>query len=316
MKMDIDLVYLWVDGNDPQWQAKKSAFIGISNDNSESNCKGRYVSNDELKYSLRSVEKYAPWIRKIFIVTDNQMPDWLNMDNPKINIIDHSQLIPEAGLPCFNSAVIESYLYKIPDLSEHFLFANDDMFFSAAVSPDFFFKEDGFPIVRLKRKPFGKWHYRIYCFGKFLTGKKPSRHQKIVTDSALLVEKMVGKYYSDQHHHNFDAYKKSDFREAIEKIFAKQTEKSLQHHTRNKEDFHRSAISFYALAIGHGHLKYVTNRESMRIPVHNPDFIEFLNRYQPKLLCLNDCQRTTDEDRARIQPFLEKLFPEKSTFEK
>ena len=64
---DIDLVYLWVDGSDPKWQAKRNAFIGETVEGSSTNCKGRYANNDELKYSLRSVEMYAPWIRKIFI---------------------------------------------------------------------------------------------------------------------------------------------------------------------------------------------------------------------------------------------------------
>ena len=82
--MDIDLVYLWVNGNDPQWQAKRNALIGKTEEKSSANCEGRYANNDELKYSLRSIELYAPWIRKIFIVTDNQIPEWLDTSNPKV----------------------------------------------------------------------------------------------------------------------------------------------------------------------------------------------------------------------------------------
>ena len=314
--MDIDLVYLWVDGNDSEWQVKHKSFSGPTVENSEINCKGRYVNNDELKYSLRSAEKHAPWIRKIFIVTDNQKPEWLDVSNPKIKIIDHKEILPEECLPCFNAFVIEYFIYKIPGLSEHFLFANDDMFFNAGLLPDFFFANDSFPIVRLRRRPYGKWHNRVYRLGKFLTGNKLGIYQKTVSDAALLVDKMYGKYFSDRNHHNIDAYKKTDFREAIENIFSKQVKKSLLHHIRNMEDLQRSVILYYALAIGHGHLKYVTYSESMGIPVHNPDFMEFLNCYQPKLFCLNDCQRSKDTDRERIRPFLEKLFPEKSIFEK
>ena len=314
--MEIDLVYLWVDGNDTEWQKKRRPFFENIDENSEANCKGRYINNDELKYSLRSAEKYAPWIRKIFIVTDNQTPEWLDTTNPKIEIIDHKDIMPEESLPCFNPTIIEYFLYKIPGLSEHFLFANDDMFFNADLQPDFFFSNDSFPIVRLKRRPYGKWHYRIYRLGRLLTGKNQSQYQKMVTDAALLVEKKFGKYYSDRNHHNIDAYKKSDFREAIENVFSVQAEKCFSHHLRAVGDFHRSAISYYALAIGHGHLKYVTYLESLRIPVHNSDFMEFLDRYQPKLFCLNDCQRSKDTDRERIKPFLEDLFPEKTAFEK
>ena len=91
--MDIDLVYLWVNGNDPKWQAKRDACIGRPTGNLV-NCKGRYADSGELKYSLRSVEKYAPWIRKIFIVTDDQKPEWLNTSNPKIQVVDHKEIMP------------------------------------------------------------------------------------------------------------------------------------------------------------------------------------------------------------------------------
>ena len=103
MKSDtpsIDLVYLWVDGNDPEWQAKRNAFFGRKVENSSSNFNGRYVNNDELKFSLRSVERYAPWIRKVFIVTDNQKPKWLDISNPKIQIIDQNDILPDKSLPC------------------------------------------------------------------------------------------------------------------------------------------------------------------------------------------------------------------------
>ena len=85
--MKIDFVITWVDGNDPKWQAKRNRFIGNIVENSSVNCKGRYSNNDELKYSLRSIELYIPWIRNIFIVTDNQIPEWLDTSNPKIRII-------------------------------------------------------------------------------------------------------------------------------------------------------------------------------------------------------------------------------------
>ncbi|MDR0763113.1 MAG: Stealth CR1 domain-containing protein, partial [Bacteroidales bacterium] len=85
----IDIVYLWVDGSDPEWQKKRSEYIPASTVSdravyADAFCEGRYVNNDELRYSLRSVEKYANWVRKIFIVTDNQIPLWLDTSNPKI----------------------------------------------------------------------------------------------------------------------------------------------------------------------------------------------------------------------------------------
>ena len=309
---DVDLVYLWVDGSDPQWLKKKELYTGKQADTSEGNNRGRYVNNDELKYSLRSVERYLPWIRRIYIVTDDQSPAWLQKDHPKIRIVDHTELLPEKALPCFNSSVIEYFLYKIPGLSEHFLFANDDMFFNRELSPDYFFDPDGIPFVRLKRKLLGKWHYPI----KLLFRKQLGQYISMVVDGASLVQQKYGKYYSGIPHHNVDAYLKSDYRDAVEHVFREQVEKSLSSRTRMYGDQHRSAFSYYALAVGKAQLKYVGNKESMRIRVNHPDFRQRLSTFRPDLFCLNDSQRVKDEDRAQIKPFLEELFPEKSAFEK
>ena len=147
MEKNIDLVYLWVDGNDPEWLEKKQLFM-----DKKINTVGRYQDNQELKYSLRSVEKHLPWIRKIFIVTDNQVPPFLDINHPKIEIVNHSEIIPKEILPTYNSVIIEYFIYKIPDLSEHFLYANDDIFIRVNLAPSFFF-QDGIPTVRMIHNP-------------------------------------------------------------------------------------------------------------------------------------------------------------------
>ena len=129
------------------WLKKRQRFL-----DQKINTTGRYEDNQELKYSLRSVEKHLPWIRKIFIVTDNQIPPFLDVNHPKIQIVDHTELLPKEILPTFNSSVLDYFIYKIPDLSEHFLYANDDMFINADLSPSFFFNE-GIPILRMKYNP-------------------------------------------------------------------------------------------------------------------------------------------------------------------
>ena len=314
--MEIDIVYLWVNGDDPKWQEKKQRVTGIISDNSETNNKGRYTNNDELRYALRSVEKHVPWIRRIFIVTDNQQPEWLNTDNPRIQVVDHTEIMPPEALPCFNSSVMEYFLYRIPGLAEHFLFANDDMFFNANLSPDFFFQKDGYPIIRLKRKLFGKWHPKIKAFFKGLLGQKLGQYAQMLTDSAKAVEKKFGKSYGGVPHHNIDAYKLHDYRIAIEQIFRDKVIASQTNHLRTFGDMHRSAITYYALAIGHGHLKYVGRTESSRILIYKHNFAKYIQQHKPKLFCLNDNQRVTDEHRQKIKPFLAELFPIKSAFEK
>ncbi|MDR0540681.1 MAG: Stealth CR1 domain-containing protein [Dysgonamonadaceae bacterium] len=311
MKMDVDLVYLWVNGNDSAWQARKRAYLGVAITEDEANCKGRHINNDELKYSLRSVEEHAPWIRKIFIVTDNQTPDWMDTSHPKIQIIDYRDIVPAEAVPCYNSVVIEYFLYRITGLSEHFLYGNDDMFFNADLPADSFFAEDSFPYVRLFRKPFGQWRYRW----KDWLGKNLSIYRFTILKAARLVQSRYGKFYSGIPHHNIDAYRKTDCRAVVENIFKPAIDSCISHHKRSLEDIQRAVFLYYALAVEHGHQKYVRPAEARIIDVNEPDYAKQLRRYHPKLFCLNDNQNVTETDRERIRPFLENLFPVKSAFE-
>jgi len=157
----IDLVYLWVDDADSVWKEKRRKAYEILGRElpPDSTSLIRIRDNDELKYSLRSLEKFAPWINHIFIITDGHRPKWLAdhplprlraASNQRVTIVDHTKFIPKEYLPTFNSNAMELFLHKIPGLSEHFLFANDDCIFGAPVTPDFFFDDNGNPIVIMK----------------------------------------------------------------------------------------------------------------------------------------------------------------------
>ncbi len=310
--MDIDLVYLWVNGNDPQWLAKRNACIGKTEEKSAVNCDGRYADNDELKYSLRSIEKYAPWIRRIFIVTDNQVPVWLDTANPKVRIVDHKEIMPDVCLPCFNSAVIEHFLYRIPGLAEHFIYANDDMFINKPVTPETFFGKDGLPIVRFNRRPFRKW---TLLFKEKVQGKRLSNYVQTIRNSAELVEKKYGKYYGGKTHHNIDAYLRRDYEHAA-KVFEDEIRTTLPNHVRSENDIQRNIYSYVALAEKRAHLHYVTQRTSFRLHIQNESHYGKLERYNPILFCMNDSQYAKDCDRKRAAAFLDKRFPEKSQYEK
>jgi hypothetical protein len=312
-KPDIDLVYLWVDGSDPAWLAKKNVFIGNSQENTSINCKGRYANNDELKYSLRSVEKYAPWIRQIFIVTDEQTPDWIDAANPKIKITDHMEIMPQECLPCFNPTLIEHFLHKIPGLSEHFLFSNDDTLINKPVSPDTFFADDGFPIIRLNRKPLReiRWFYREHIRRKPLM-----QYSRAIANASELLKKRYGVYYSGLPHHNIDAYLKSDCQRVAEDIFRNELETVFTNHIRNRNDFQRILYSYVALAEKRGHLRYVSKKESLLADIHKKRDYKNIEKYNPVLLCLNDSQYADDNDRAELKAWLDNCFPEKSSFEK
>lgn len=143
----IDAVYTWVDGADPFWQAQKASALNILDQDlyvNDAISDARFADHDELKYSLRSVEQFAPWIRKIWIVTAGQIPDWLDTSNPKIEIVSHSEIWPDpSGLPNFNSHAIESNLHRINGLSEHYLYFNDDFFLTRPLDPSTFFFGNG-----------------------------------------------------------------------------------------------------------------------------------------------------------------------------
>lgn len=311
-QFDIDLVYLWVDGSDTEWLTKKNKFLEKKIDlNVEATSKARTTDNDELKYSLRSVEKYAPWIRKIFIVTDEQRPKWLNLQSEKVTIVDIREIIPPEALPCYNSVIIEHFLYKIPSLSGHFLYANDDMFINAEVSPEFFFTSGGMPIVRLQRAFLGKWINQIKKSFNIHT----NIYRKTVDKAARLIEDKFGKYYSGTPHHNIDSYLKTDHRNVVEKDFKNEILSTVTNHLRSEQDIQRVVYSYYALANNRGKLRYVNRKESCRIRLQKADFMGFITSYNPKLFCLNDTHHATDKDRERVKPFLETLFPEKSEFE-
>lgn len=310
--MDVDLVYLWVNGNDPEWQAKRNACIGTAETQRGVNCKGRYADNDELKYSLRSVAQYAPWIHKIYIVTDNQVPSWLDTSNPKVRIVDHKEIMPEICLPCFNSAVIEHFLYNIPGLSEHFLYANDDMFVNRPVKPDDFFAQDGLPIVRFNRRPLRKF---TLWFKEKVQGRALSNYVQTIRRSAEMVEKKYGIYYGGKTHHNIDAYLKSDYQHAAQ-VFDSEIKATFANHVRSASDVQRNIYSYVALAEKRAHLHYVTQRTSFRFHIHRENHYKKLEKYNPMLFCMNDSEFATDEDRKRMADFLSLRFPDKSQFEK
>ncbi|KAG7159870.1 N-acetylglucosamine-1-phosphotransferase subunits alpha/beta-like [Homarus americanus] len=108
----------------------------------------RFEDNEELRYSLRSLEKYAPWVRRIFLVTNGQIPYWLNLDHPRLTIITHEEIFTNIShLPTFSSPAIESHIHKIPGLSEHFLYLNDDVMLGSVVWPeDFYSPASGYKV--------------------------------------------------------------------------------------------------------------------------------------------------------------------------
>ena len=145
----IDFVLMWVDGTDPRWLARKrecaAAEAGQSSD-ADANGECRYREMGLLRYWFRGVERFAPWVGRIFLVTDGQKPDWLDETHPKLCLTDHRDFMPSKYLPSFQSSSIEINLHRIRGLSETFVLFNDDMFLLRPCAPGCFFR-GGLPVL-------------------------------------------------------------------------------------------------------------------------------------------------------------------------
>ena len=143
----VDIVYTWVDDEDPAWLERKHHALEdvVGHElNSAATAAGRFKNRDELKYSLRSVWQFAPWVNHVYIVTDDQYPSWLDRSHPKVDVVSHRDIFnPDDALPVFNSHAIESQLHHIDGLSEHYLYMNDDFLFARPVRPHLFFHSNG-----------------------------------------------------------------------------------------------------------------------------------------------------------------------------
>lgn len=148
MNDSIDFVVTWVDGNDPVWLEEKRRYEKelLNKENEKDNGIERFREWDLFKYWFRSVEKYAPWVNKVYLVTCGQIPSWINRNHPKLVIVNHREFMDNAYLPTFNSYSIEDNFHHIKGLSEHFVSFNDDMFLLQPVKPEDFF-QDGKPLV-------------------------------------------------------------------------------------------------------------------------------------------------------------------------
>ncbi len=319
--MKIDLVYLWVDGSDPLWREKRDSSLPAELRGDGESCgDGRFFDNDELRYSLRSVERYAPWINHIYIVTDNQHPEWLDTNHEKITIVDHTQILPPHALPTFNSVAIELGVVNIAGLSEYFMVANDDTLFTREVRPSDFIRGDN----RLK----SRFNRRKQTAEQLQT----TYGSQIEHANSIISKDFAIDLFTLLPHHNIDIYSKSVVREVQQRYLSK-VEKTLKHKFRNPRDLQRHIYSLYALAADRAeaievrkniYLKALkrlfcpsTGIDSMviNLPISLLDRVK-LSLYNPAMICINDNEFATPSDRLDARQLLDKLYPHPSSFER
>jgi hypothetical protein len=162
----IDAVITWVDGSDEDYKKKIENHLTTS-----TNYKKQYLQANEIEYCVKSILKFAPFVRRIFIVTDNQKPSFNGLKDlivsKKVKVVDHKEIFKgyEKYLPTFNIRSIDAVLHRIEDLSEMFVYFNDDVFLINKIREEDWFVENKVVLM-------GKWakSYSINPI-KILSGK-------------------------------------------------------------------------------------------------------------------------------------------------
>lgn len=329
----IDFVIIWVDGNDTKWQEEKRKYDNYVKSNNDSR-EIRYRDWDSLQYWFRGVEKFAPWVNKIHFVTCGQTPQWLDINNPKLHLVNHSDYINDKYLPTFNSNAIEINLHRIEGLSEKFVYFNDDMFLIDKVkAEDFFFKgkpcdsailnanishrknnnhaetanmdiiNDYFRKNEVLKKDFLKWFNIKY-------GK-----QLIRTICLLPWNDFAGIWNS----HLPNAFLKSTFETVWEK--EKNTlEETTSHRFRYIMDVNQWLFEDWQLASGNFHPRKSNIGKTYAIcddEKYNQKVYNIIKKQKMKMICVNDMVLNTDFEQKKQQLInaFKEILPNKSSFE-
>lgn len=330
----IDFVITWVDGNDPEWlQERKKYLTPAPEDENTGDC--RYRDWDLLKYWFRGVEKYAPWVNRIFFVTCGHLPQWLDTDCPKLQIVRHQDFIPAGYLPTFNSNVIEFYLHRIPGLSEHFVYFNDDHFFLKETKPERFFKK-GLPCdigglfiynrksvfgtsvnlaVQLINEHFDKRETIRKAFTRWFNPAYPDNSLRNILYSGIKTHEFCGFF----DHHLPQGFLKTTYEEVWENC-SEDLIRTSKNKFRQYGDVAFWVLRYWQLAsnrfapynVCKDGVYYIASEQNLSAIL---DCI--LNR-RKKLLCLNDTKDTTNFEylKQEIHRAFERILPEKCSFER
>jgi hypothetical protein len=311
VRFPIDVVYTWVDGQDPEWRRRKAAAAGESY-HEESASDARFLSRDELRYSLRSLHMNAPWVRKVFVVTDDQTPAWLETAHPGVQVVSHKEIFSDPSvLPVFNSHAIESQLHHIDGLAEHFLYFNDDMFVGRPLAPQAFFLANG--VSR-------------FFHSQSRVPMKPKSEADTPVDAACknnraLIEEAFGVTLTQTFQHVPYAMRRSVLAE-IEERFPQAYRTTMASRFRSMSDHSipSSLYHYYAFLTGHavpGSVRY--GYVQLAVPDLAVRLERALARRDWDAFCLNDAYSTElelERQNQVLRPFLESYFPIPSPLEK
>lgn len=309
----IDVVYTWVNHADPAWAAlyaqHKISLPGAVSRISDATALSRFHSNDELRYSLRSVFANLSWVNRIYVFTNCARPDWLSEHDTRLIWVQHEQVIPAQYLPTFSSHVIESFLHRIPDLAEHFLYINDDVFIAKPLDKSAFFAENGCSKAFLD--PYGMVSGQA-------TADDPD-YLNAARNSAQLVLAELGFVPTQLHQHTVFALRKSVLDE-IEAKWPAQLAQMRSHKFRAIHDLNIASFLYHHYAIGTGRA----------LPCHSSTaFIKSLDiRWRHALMttaetdletfCINEggSEGPAGDWHSTVRAFLERKYPQPAPWER
>lgn len=330
-KVEIDIVITWVDDSDPAWRNNRNRYAGKPDDCSAV----RFRDWDLLRYWFRAVEQNMPWVRKIHFVTCGHYPEWLNTNNPKLNLVKHSDYIPEEYLPTFSARPIELNFHRIDGLSEFFVYFNDDMFPMSPIKPEDVFRQGlprasavVSPLIPLSSPwPFGhtllndisvvNGHFKL----KETVKKKPWNWFAPCYGKHIL--KNIYNMYHRNYFLGFEAFHepssllKSSF-DAVWKMEPKLLHDTCIHKFRSPEDVNQYVIQYY---------QFCSNRFVPRSPKcvkyfdvdnNNGPLLREIAWKKVKFLIVNDSSAVTDFDlvKQQICHAFDQAFPIQSSFER
>ena len=334
MNTDIDFVIPWVDGSDPAWNKERNKWrtkeTGVTlpewNDDVS-----RYRDWGLLKYWFRGVEEFAPWVRKVFFITCNQIPDWLNTNDSRLVCIDHKDYIPSQYLPTFSSHCIELNMHRISGLSEHFVYFNDDTFITRPVKPeDFFYK--GLPKdaaimkpVRMQQNGIRAEINNLYAINeKFSMAKSvfsnptkwinPIYGPKLFSTFLMLPYNIFSGFYIC---HLPQAYLKGTY-DDIWKTYPEILDRTCQHRFRDVTDVNQWLAQYWQFATGRFEPRSPRIGKTYEGVDQFDQMCEAVRAQKYKLICCNDSVDIDDYDKRKrqINDSFERILGKKSGFEK
>lgn len=326
----IDFVVTWVNGNDPEWIAEKAKYDPKMKDNSAT--ANRFRDWELMKYWFRGVEKFAPWVNNVYFITCGHYPEWLNLKNPKLRFVKHTDYIPRELLPTFNGNVIEMHINRIKDLEERFVLFNDDIFLIADTVAEDFFKDDKpcetallgaisptdyadiFPHILVNNsaiinKHFIKKEVLKKCKKQFFSlryGREGIRN--------ILLKPFV--YFSDfRNPHLAVSHLKSNFDELWEKEHEAMYNGSKSRF-RSKDDLNHWLFQDWNICKGNIVPRSPKFGKKFELG-EDKGVIEYIIQQKGKMICVNDSSDKFDFEKTKIElhDAFEKILPDKSSFE-